>query len=188
MSAKPLPSPHVLRQLMRYDPETGKLFWKERSVDLFNATERRSADHACAQWNSRFADKEAFTSGDGKGYRSGTIFGKIYSAHRIIWALSKGEWPDGPMDHINGIRDDNKILNLRVVTSRENSMNRGLRSDNSSGSTGVYFSRNSKKWIASIFAENRSIYLGRFAEKADAILARKQAEAKYGFHPNHGRS
>lgn len=187
MSAKELPSPELLRQLLRYEPDTGNLYWKERNVLLFNATKARSAEHACAQWNSRLAGKEAFTSDDGKGYRSGLIFKKIYSAHRIIWTMFYGTAPTNQIDHINGIRSDNRISNLRVVSSKENSKNRALRSDNSSGHTGVYFVKKTCRWTCTISVDGKSMYLGVFADKDDAIAARKEAEAKYGFHQNHGR-
>lgn len=188
MSAKSLPSPELLRQLLRYEPDTGKLYWRKRGVELFNCTKGRSANHACAQWNSRMAHKEAFTSSDGKGYRCGLIFGKIYSAHRVIWAITRDEWPAAQIDHINGARDDNRVTNLRSVTNKENCKNRKVRSDNSSGNTGVYSSARKNTWVATICVNGKQKYLGRFFNKSDAIAARKEAEAKYGFHPNHGRA
>jgi hypothetical protein len=187
MSKKELPSPELLRQLLRYEPDTGKLYWKERDISFFNTTEKRSAKHACVQWNSRLAGKEAFTADDGKGYRNGLIFKKVYSAHRIIWTMFYGAAPINQIDHINGIRSDNRISNLRAVSSKENNMNRAIRSDNSSGYTGVYFVKKTCRWVCTISANGRLVHLGSFADKNDAITARKEAEAKYGFHPNHGR-
>tara|TARA_R110000764_G_C10905114_1_gene371980 strand:- start:75 stop:641 length:567 start_codon:yes stop_codon:yes gene_type:complete len=187
MTAKQLPPPELLRQLLRYDPKTGKLFWRERGAELFNPTKGRGANHACAQWNSRFARKEAFTSNDNKGYKCGLIFGKGYFAHRVIWAMTQNEWPAAQIDHINGVRDDNRVGNLRAVTNRENCKNRRVRSDNSSGSTGVYFYAHQGIWVATICANGKNKYLGRFLNKDDAITARKEAEVKYGFHPNHGK-
>ena len=187
MSEKQLPSPELLRQLLRYDPDTGKLYWKERDISFFDATERRSAKHACAQWNSRFSGKEAFTADNGKGYLNGKIIKRNYSAHRIIWTMFYGTAPIDQIDHINGIRSDNRISNLRAVSSKENSMNRAIRNDNSSGCTGVYFVKKTCRWVCTISTNGKLVHLGSFADKNDAITARKDAEAKYGFHPNHGR-
>jgi hypothetical protein len=75
---KALPSPEVLRQLLRYEPETGKLFWLPRSEHWFRATSGRSAIHACANWNARYAEREAFTSVDQNGYRVGTVLNVHY--------------------------------------------------------------------------------------------------------------
>ena len=62
MANKPIPSPEALRQLLSYDPKTGKLFWKERGPEWFRDTEGRTAQHACKNWNARYAGEEAFTS------------------------------------------------------------------------------------------------------------------------------
>lgn len=65
---------------------------------------------------------------------------KLYRTHRIVWELHNGKIPKGmQIDHINGVRSDNRIENLRIVTNKINSQNRGKRSSNTSGVTGVYF-------------------------------------------------
>ena len=91
------------------------------------------------------------------------------------------------IDHIDGVRHNNEVENLRLVSSSENSKNTSKRADNTSGSVGVYLTR-AKKWAAQIGVSKNVIPLGTFADKDDAIAARKAAEVKYGFHQNHGRS
>lgn len=186
MAQTALPTPEELRKLLRYEPDTGKLYWLERTLDLFRDG-KQSAEHNCAAWNGRFANKEAFTAVHGEGYRQGTIFSRVYFAHRVIWAMVHGAWPADQLDHINGVRDDNRIKNLRAVTNQENGRNKKLPSDNTSGVMGVGWHKPACKWAAQINVSGRCVYLGVFTKKDDAIAARKAAEVKFGFHENHGR-
>ena len=187
MTAEKLLSPTILRKLLRYDPETGKLYWRERASDLFNGG-KYSAEHSCAIWNSRFANKEAFTGVIKAGYKVGSIFIHKFRAHRVIWALVHGEWPKGQIDHKNGSRDDNRISNLRVVTHSENAKNQKRSSRNTSGVTGVFWDERRGKWRAVIMGNGKNKYLGRFTDFDEAVAVRKAAEAEYGYHPNHGRN
>jgi len=120
------------------------------------------------------------------GYRFIKFKGRHYRAHRLAWLIVYGEWPL-EIDHINGIRHDNRMKNLRVVTSQENNRNRTIPSNNTSGVMGVSWNITAKKWKAKIEGNGKQIYLGIFNLKEDAIKARKEAEIKYGYHPNHGR-
>ena len=70
--------------------------------------------------------------------------------------------------------------------SSENSKNRKIQKNNKSGVVGVFFKNDIQKWAARIMVNRKSIYLGAFSLKDDAITARKNAEVKYNFHPNHG--
>ena len=114
------------------------------------------------------------------------IYGKLYPAHRVIWALVYGAWPVNQIDHVDGNGLNNRIENLRDVAPGENAKNRKRYDRNSSGVSGV--SWRSNKWIARIRVNGSLIHLGSFAEFSDAVAARKTAEVKYGFHPNHGQS
>ncbi len=181
MAAQELPDPELLRKLLRYEPETGKLFWNHRPLDMFKKKQTWAA------WNTRWAGKEAFTSTNLHGYRQGNIFKCVTRAHRVIWAIVTGRWPSEQIDHINGIRTDNRLQNLREVSGSENSKNKCQRSNNTSGVTGVSWSRDKQKWLADIRVNRKQIYIGRFDNFEDAVAARKAAEAKYGFHENHGR-
>jgi hypothetical protein len=168
--------PSELKQLFRYDAETGKLYWLERPV----------TSHYVTTWNARFAGQEAF-SVSGQGYKEGKIHGSRYSAHRVIWAMVHGYWPE-MIDHINGDRADNRIENLRAVSNMENQRNAKLQINSTSGIAGVTWRKERNSWRAFIYNQGRMIDLGRFANFDDAVTARKVAEQQIGFHPNHGRT
>lgn len=179
-------SPIILRSLLRYAPETGRLYWLPRNPSMFREG-KIPTELACRIWNTKYAGKEAFTA-NSRGYRVGGIFGRAYEAHRVIWAIVHGDWPSNNIDHENGVRNDNRISNLRDVSTQENARNSKLPSDNTSGVIGVDWRQHKGKWRASIKAEGRQIHLGHFTNFDSAVAARKAAEVQYGFHPNHGRS
>lgn len=170
----------LLRQLLRYEPDTGKLFWLPRPLSMFHAP------HYGRIWNDRYATKEALTADNGVGYRIGSIFNRHYLAHRVAWAIVHGEWPD-VIDHINQNPSDNRLINLRSVTASENSRNARRQSRNTSGHSGVQL-HGSGKWYASISTDNGLKYLGIFSRKCDAVSVRKAAEIEHGYHPNHGQA
>jgi hypothetical protein len=185
---KAIISARDLRRLAWYEPETGHIFWRARTPDMFTNGEQ-SASHSCAIWNKRFAGKRAFNANNGQGYLSGRIWSAKCFAHRAAWALAYGEWPAEQIDHINGDRADNRLVNLRAVSVAENGKNQRLRVTNTSGHMGVVKAPNSDdRWIAQIKCDGRAAYLGTYETKDAAILARKRAEAARGFHPNHGRA
>lgn len=171
----------VVRELLRYDPKTGKLFWKRRSRRWFKS------EGIWKSWNKKYAGKEALTAQNNYGYLHGNIFKRDMLSHRIIWLLCTGEWPTGQVDHINGDRADNRIENLRDVTGLENRKNQKLRSDNPSGFIGVFQHKETKRWGARIGRDGKTLHLGYFSDKEDAIAARAAAEQILGFHENHGR-
>jgi len=132
--------------------------------------------------------KKGFDAGspNKSGYRHIRIDGKLYLSHRLAWLYETGEFPDFEIDHINHIKDDNRIVNLRSATRSDNNKNNGIRSTNSSGYTGVCFRKSAKKWIAHIRVDSKRIHLGYHSSIDLAIEARKNAESKYLFHENHG--
>jgi hypothetical protein len=98
-----------------------------------------------------------------------------------------GEWPNHEIDHINGDSLDNRICNLRDVTSQGNNRNMSLAKTNTSGVCGVRYKKDRSKWVALITLNNRQTHLGYYQDFFEAVCARKSAERKYGFHENHGR-
>lgn len=119
------------------------------------------------------------------GYVKLGLSGKMHLAHRLVWEMFNGSIPDGlEIDHINHIRNDNRIENLRLVTPSENRRNMSMSARNKSGVIGVFEFRN--KWRAAVSVENDHIWLGDFDTKSQAIAVREEAGRMYGFHKNHG--
>lgn len=183
MAEKALPCPTLLRQLLRYEPETGRLFWKERPAWMF-PLERQEYRRRC--WNTRYAETHALSSLGANGYLNGRLFKRAVLAHRAIWAVVYGRWPRQQIDHIDGDKSNNSLRNLRQVSQADNLRNTKMNCDNKSGHTGVYWVNKTKKWQAQIYS-GRAINLGSFDKFDDAVKARLDAEEKFGFHPNHGK-
>lgn len=163
------------------------LTWRMRTPDMFEHSETRTREWKCKIWNSAWAGK-ATGSKKSQGYLCvGLVPHGRLSAHRIAWAIHYGVWPKGEVDHINGDTSDNRIKNLRAVSTSENSKNKSKYRNNTSGITGVSYHKGIRQWTAGIRVDGKRIHLGAFDEKEDAILARMNGEKEYEFHENHGR-
>jgi hypothetical protein len=114
--------------------------------------------------------------------------GIMYKAHRLAWFYTYGKIPADQIDHIDGDGLNNRINNLRDVTSRQNSRNARLIWNSKSGTMGVSFCNEKGMWRARINTNSGRKHLGRFIDIEDAIAARKAAEIEYGYHENHGRT
>jgi hypothetical protein len=181
MSDNNVATPSQLIEFLHYDADTGTLTWRERDIKYFTLT------RAWKAWNTQYANTEA-GSKKSDGYLKVQIFKKQHLAHRVAWAIYYGKYPDGHIDHINGNRSDNRIKNLRDVTIQENARNQKISKINASGHSGIHYYKAGGSWAAYIYCDKKKIHLGYFDKVDDAIAARKQAEKKYGFHPNHGRA
>ena len=157
--------------ILDYDQETGELRWRSRPREHFATV------NAFGTWNARWAGMAA-GSLYSNGYRVVRIDGRDYKAHRIIWLCVRGEWPIAQIDHINGIRDDNRYANLREATNAENQHNSKRRADNTSGVKGVHWSKSKRKWRAEIQHKGKRYRVGYFDSKAEAAaaVALKRAE------------
>lgn len=175
----------MLRKLLRYDYDAGKLFWRERPVGMFTDG-KLAAQHSCNAWNTRYANTEAFTAVNAHGYLVGNIFYRQLRAHRVIWAIVTGFWPVEQIDHDDHDRSNNKFGNLSEATNQENGRNRSISKNNTSGVVGVSWYKYTSKWVAKIRIDGRAKHLGYFDDKADAIAARATANIEYDFHVNHG--
>ena len=151
-----------LLEVLDYNQETGIFIWKVAKISRAKV-------------------------GDVAGYmRNGYIFimidGNEYRAHRLSWFYVNGEWPSSQIDHINGIRDDNRLVNLRTVNHSENGQNqRKAKSSNTTGFLGVSFHKARKNFTAQIELNGKKKHLGCFDS---AELAHQcYIEAKRGLHP-----
>ena len=156
-----------LKEVLHYNPETGVFVW------LVGTRNTNAGD--IAGWKR-----------EGQYARVG-LDKKLYLQHRIAWLYMVGSFPENEIDHINQEKSDNRWVNLRCATSRENSMNMPRRRDNSSGHTGVYWCKRDKAFLAQIRIEGKQIALGYFDDFFEAVCCRKSAENKYGFSSNHGK-
>jgi hypothetical protein len=147
-----------LKELLTYNSNTGEFIWKMHT-----------------------GGKTKYGSIAGSKHYNGYILIKIhglkYMAHRLAWFYIYNEWPIY-IDHINRIRDDNRIINLRSVTSRQNHHNRGKNHNNKSGYKGVSICKGSKTrpWQAQIGHNNKIIHLGFYKTAIEASYAYKKAQ------------
>ena len=173
-----------LNECLSYDERSGVLTWKARPREHF-ATDRG--------YNTFISQKSGKATGcrsmtrDGICYLKVAINKKLHLAHRLIWVIYHGDIPKGmDVDHIDHNGENNRIDNLRLVTSSENKKNRTMVSTNKSGTMGVYFNSCANKWVAEIVSDGKYHGLGLFNKKEDAVSARKKAEMDFNFHVNHG--
>lgn len=102
------------------------------------------------------------------GYIYVSIKGKKYAAHRLAWFYFHGRWPKEDIDHINGNPSDNRILNLREATRKQNAHNRRLGKNNTSGMRCVSKNRVNGKYAVKIWRFGQCFSLGEYSEKLDA--------------------
>lgn len=181
----PLPSQALLLGILRYDAETGLLFWRERTPEMFSEGQI-SAASKCNRWNARHAGKPAFLTVR-SGYLMSHVNGKPCLAHRVIWKMVTGEEPD-QIDHIDGRRTHNVFENLRNVACVDNRRNVAMGRRNKSGHLGVIWRKREKKWYAYGVVSGGQKSLGYYHDKAEAIAARAKWQKEIGFHENHGRA
>jgi hypothetical protein len=142
-----------LMNLLVYNLETGEFRWRVTRKGPANAN--RSA-------GSMGSD----------GYRKITVDYRGYRTNRLAWLYVHGQWPDGPIDHINRVKTDDRIANLRVVTLSQNQHNQlAPRGNNTSGFLGVSRKSGSRKWNASIAANGSRMFLGSFDSPEKAASA-----------------
>lgn len=159
------PTVQELRNMLQLDEINGRLFWKTRQNTI-------------AGWNNRCAGKETFTRTDRKGYKVGTLLNRHAKAHHVVWALTRGEWPTGIIDHIDGNKANNAPSNLRMASHSQNNFNSKAYRNNRSGLKGVCWNKARSKWVAQIAANGTEKHLGYFSSKEDAHRAYCSAAAE----------
>ena len=152
-----------LKEVLSYDKHTGEFTWIKKPYP-------------------NFPIKIGTVAGtiNGRGYVRIRVYGKDYQAHRLVWLYIFGKWPDKNIDHINRIKTDNRLINLRDVDQYVNVKNSGLGSNNKTGIKGVYFDKSRKKWAVQITINKLVRSLGRFDDFFEACCARKRGEIGFG--------
>jgi hypothetical protein len=157
MKCRELPPLEILEANLKYDPDTGIFYKIRKTKKHYKHTTRPEA--GCKRDD---------------GYIFIGLGGKCYHAARLAWKMFYKTDPptDMEIDHINRQRDDNRIVNLRLVTSVGNNRNQGMRRNNTSGVKGVSWSKQANKWHVLIYGQ----HLGFYADKEEAA---KVAEEFY---------
>jgi hypothetical protein len=143
-----------LMAALDYDPITGIFTWKISTSNRVKVGAIAGTNHS-------------------SGYRFVFVDGAAYKAHRLAWLYVHGVWPEADIDHINGIRNDNRIANLRSVTRSINQQNlRSARGDTNTGALGVYKTdKKSKPFKSFIKADGQNKFIGNFKTVNEASAA-----------------
>jgi len=172
----------LVRELLNYDQDTGLFTWRSRERHWFNST------RTYKMWNTRFAGKVAgCVVKDARGYPALVIgvFGKLRKAHRLafIWM---GEALPEQVDHLNRNSIDNRWENLVASSNEENSKNRSMKSNNTSGVTGVTWHKAIGKWQSQVSIGGKQKHLGYFTDPTEAAEVVKAFRLANGYSEGHG--
>ena len=148
-----------LKELLDYSPSTGVFVWK-------TSGRGRSANGVAGCDN-------------GNGYIKISVDSVSHFAHRLAWLYMTGKLPEDGIDHINGIKGDNKFSNLRAATNHQNCFNKPKYKTNTSGYKGVTWRKDTKKWMAQIMVKGKHKSLGSYLCLKDAHNAYCKASEKY---------
>ena len=157
MTARTLPPIAFLRECFSYDPDTGELKWRKRPASHF------ANPRAESMWNTRFAGTVACATINGGGYAVVQVTfdgeARLMRVPRVIYKIMTGEEPE-TVDHINRVRSDNRFVNLRAATKRQNNYNK-LSGSRSGLPKGVCAHK--KKYAARIRINGAHVHLGAFS-------------------------
>lgn len=154
-----------LNECLTYNSETGILTWKTRPESHF------SSPSVARRFNNLYAGKPA-----GGRVANGYLMlpfkdetGKrcLFYAHRIAFAMHHGRFPQAELDHINGVKTDNRATNLREAVRLQNAANTIFNVQNQRGAK----RHKDGRWSAQISYRNQNIYLGLYSTEAEAHAA-----------------
>lgn len=145
-----------LKKVLHYHPKTGLFTWKVHRIS--NRVGSVAGTHTY------------------KGYTQIKIKGRCYRAGRLAILYMEGEFPEGQVDHLNRVRDDDRYCNLRKCSQSTNMRNIDTARNNTSGVKGVGWCNTHNKWVAKIIVGNKFKWLGYYIHKVDAVCARYAAE------------
>lgn len=155
--------PHKLNDLLSYNPETGDLTWKRRSVRSFKKPS------AAISWNGQWVGKTAFRCVNPRGQRCGGIAGKTYLAHRVVWAIVHGVWAKHPFSFANGDASDLRLANI-VPHPEDTYMSKSVRYGYL-----VRYHKGKDRWVAQYRHDGRVLSAGSHKTREEAIEAAMKA-------------
>lgn len=138
-----------VRELFDYDPESGVLIAKKR------------------QKGRKFGKPVGCKSGN---YLLAMVEGRLYKVHRLIFLWHHGYMPE-VIDHIDRNGMNNRIENLRAATPLQNTANRGLNRNNTSGFKGASYDKRRNRWAGQMMVNRKHVFLGYFDTPEDAHAA-----------------
>jgi hypothetical protein len=160
------PLDDMVRELLRYEKD-GSIYWKSHPT------------------RPSFVGRQALTAKSSNGYLGGKFRGYRLQAHRVVFFLHYGYWPK-EVDHLNGVKTDNRPDNLIPSCPDRNKKNRARHKTNSSGVNGVSKTRKGK-YKARVMVNRKYIHLGVFDTLEEAEKCRLKANKQYGFSERHGK-
>jgi hypothetical protein len=153
------PSYEKIAKILDYNPKTGKFFRKLNTSP-----------------NGRIGEVKGYITG--RKYRKTSVGGIQFYDHQLAWLLFYLKWPETQIDHINGNRQDNRILNLREVTVSQNALNRSYQANSKTKHKCVHWKPDKKKYRVKIGICGKYHHIGYFKSLDEAIGARDKAIKK----------
>jgi hypothetical protein len=151
-----------LQEVLDYNPETGIFTWKAPTKQ---------------QWNQKIGAEAG--SYDQKGYRKIMVDRVRVTSHVLAWMYVYGVWPSAHVDHINMVKDDNRIANLREANDSQNKANCPAYKNNPTGLKGAYWYPKTQTWVSKIRKDNKLVHLGAFQTAEQAHEAYSNAVRNY---------
>lgn len=167
-------------QRLSYDKETG----------IFRFLPKPDTSNFNKAWNSMYAGKVCGKP-DSHGYLMANLITEWPKRepillHRLAWFMVYGKPPQFNIDHLNGVRADNRIENLRDVKTTLNNRNTALTHRNTSGISGISWLKRRNKWAAKCMVDGKLHYLGEFVDIEDAKSVLSEFRLANGFTSRHG--